>query len=76
MLSIALKILSKHYYYSDVKEELLVVSKMLEVPLEDIFLASIIYELHSHKTHIGCSSIIVRNNQGEIFFGRNLDYFL
>jgi hypothetical protein len=43
-------------------------SRITGIPLEDIIIANISYEIF-------CTSIIVRNNQGQVFLGRNLDFY-
>ncbi len=50
-------------------EEYKVNSELLNVPLSDLTINAVTYELFA-----GCTSIIICNKNKEILFGRNLDY--
>jgi len=43
------------------------------VELRKILVLNFTYEIFAHQD--ACTSIVIRNERGEIFHGRNLDYF-
>lgn len=55
-------------------KEIKAMQKVSGIPLEKLIILNFTYELFSYQK--ACASIVIRDSEGNIFSGRNLDYFL
>jgi N-acylethanolamine-hydrolysing acid amidase len=71
ILPLATKLLNtaEHFWPLEIREEMEGVADILSVPVGDVLITNLFYELNS-----GCTSIIAEHENGTIFHGRNLDY--
>ena len=62
------------FKHQDLVSEIDVISKLSGFPFGKLFFLNWVYEFSTLRG--GCSSILVRNQEGEVMHGRNLDFYM
>lgn len=63
--------LSAHYRHQDFVREVHAVANVSGFPFEKIFFLNFMYEYSTFKA---CTGILIRNSEGKVLHGRNLDF--
>ena len=61
--------LKNGYYPLEIQQEIESIADLAEVSFEEALFSNFLYEFYVH-----CSSIVARDSEGKLIFGRNLDY--
>jgi len=64
------------YHYQNYTEEMEIVAEIADVPFGAVFLINFLYELTATSTsnEKSCTGVLVRDENGHIIHGRNLDF--